>query len=128
MQNQKNRWIQTGDVGYRDENGYYFLCGRTDDLIISAGNNIYPGEVETVLRNHPNVEDTAVVGVEDVYAGHILKAYVQLYDEKLTEEELVSWLRERLTTYQLPREIVFVKELPYTAVGKLDRKRLEVIN
>lgn len=127
MQSRKNRWIQTGDVGYRDENGYYFLCGRTDDLIISAGNNIYPGEVETVLRDHPNVEDAAVVGIEDVYAGHILKAYVQLYDEKLTEEELVSWLRERLTTYQLPREIVFVKELPYTAVGKLDRKQLEVI-
>lgn len=79
------------------------------------------------MRDHPNVEDAAVVGIEDVYAGHILKAYVQLYDEKLTEEELVSWLRERLTTYQLPREIVFVKELPYTAVGKLDRKRLEVI-
>lgn len=128
MQSRKNRWIQTGDVGYQDENGYYFLCGRTDDLIISAGNNIYPGEVETVLRDHPNVEDAAVIGIEDMYAGHILKAYVQLYDEKMTEEGLVSWLREQVTTYQVPREIVFVKELPYTAVGKLDRKRLEIIN
>ncbi|WP_235181843.1 AMP-binding protein [Exiguobacterium marinum] len=127
MQNRKNRWIQTGDVGYRDENGYYFLCGRTDDLIISAGNNIYPGEVETVLRDHPNVEDAAVIGVEDVYAGHILKAYIQVYDEVMPEEALLSWLRERVTTYQLPREIVFVKELPYTEVGKLDRKRLKTI-
>ena len=128
MQSRKNRWIRTGDVGYQDENGYYFLCGRTDDLIISAGNNIYPGEVEAVLRDHPNVEDAAVIGVEDVYAGHILKAYVQVYDEVLTEEALVSWLRERVTTYQLPREIVFVDELPYTEVGKLDRKRLQLVS
>ena len=62
-----------------------------------------------------------------MYAGHILKAYVQVYDEVLTEEALVSWLRERVTSYQFQREIVFVKELPYTEVGKLDRKRLEMI-
>ena len=97
-------------------------------MIISAGNNIYPGEVEAVLRDHPNVEDAAVIGVEDVYAGHILKAYVQVYDEVLTEEALMSWLRERVTTYQLPREIVFVDELPYTEVGKLDRKRLQLVS
>lgn len=129
MKNRQNRWIHTGDIGYRDENGYYFLCGRTDDLIISAGNNIYPGEIEVVLRNHTSVEDVAVIAVEDVYAGHILKAYVQLYtDEKMTEETLLSWLRPQVAQYQLPREVVFVEELPYTAVGKLDRKRLHSIH
>ncbi|WP_240544397.1 class I adenylate-forming enzyme family protein [Exiguobacterium algae] len=129
MKNRKSRWIHTGDIGYRDGNGYYFLCGRTDDLIISAGNNIYPGEIETVLRNHPSVEDVAVIGVEDVYAGHILKACVQLYaEQKMTEEELLSWLRTRVAHYQLPRELVFVEELPYTAVGKLDRKRIQAIH
>lgn len=125
MQGKKNNWIQTGDVGYRDENGYYFLCGRTDDLIISAGNNIYPGEIETILRGHPDVEDVAVIGVEDVYAGHILNAFVQRYDDELTKEALVSWLRERVPTYQLPRDMLFVEELPYTAVGKLDRRQLQ---
>ena len=95
-------------------------------MIISAGNNIYPGEIETVLRNHPNVEDVAIIGVEDVYAGHMLKAYVQRYDDELTKEALVSWLRERVPTYQIPRDVVFVEGLPYTAVGKLDRKRLHL--
>ncbi|UTT41582.1 AMP-binding protein [Exiguobacterium aurantiacum] len=126
MKNSTDLWIQTGDIGYRDVNGYYFLCGRTDDLIISAGNNIYPAEIEAALCDHPSVEDVAVIGVEDVYAGNILKAYVQLYsDKKMTEEALLSWLRTRVAVYQVPREIAFVKELPYTPVGKLDRKRVQ---
>ncbi|WP_058763556.1 AMP-binding protein [Exiguobacterium chiriqhucha] len=126
MKNSPNLWIQTGDIGYRNENGYYFLCGRTDDLIISAGNNIYPTEIEAALCGHPNVEDAAVIGVEDVYAGNILTAYVQLYaNQKMTEEALLSWLRTRVAAYQIPREIVFVEELPYTPVGKLDRKRVQ---
>jgi len=126
MTNSAHLWIQTGDIGYRDENGYYFLCGRTDDLIISAGNNIYPSEIEATLCEHPSIEDVAVIGVEDVYAGHMLKAYVQLYaDEKMTEDALLSWLRPRVATYQLPREVAFVEELPYTPVGKLDRKRVQ---
>ncbi|WP_237704141.1 AMP-binding protein [Planococcus donghaensis] len=126
MKNSPTRWIQTGDIGYRDENSYYFLCGRTDDLIISAGNNIYPLEIEVALTNHPSVEDVAVIGVEDVYAGQILKAFVQLYqDEKMTEEVLLSWLRTRVAEFQIPREIAFVEELPYSPVGKLDRKQVQ---
>ena len=128
MKNSPSRWIQTGDIGYRDENGYYFLCGRTDDLIISAGNNIYPLEIEVALTNHPSVEDVAVIWVEDVYAGQILKAFVQLYeDEKMTEEALLSWLRTRVAEFQIPREITFVEELPYSPVGKLDRKQVQTI-
>jgi len=128
MTNSPHLWIQTGDIGYRDENGYYFLCGRTDDLIISAGNNIYPSEIEATLCEHPSIEDVAVIGVEDAYAGHMLKAYVQLYaDETMTEDALLSWLRTRVATYQIPREIAFVKELPYTPVGKLDRKQVQTM-
>lgn len=128
MKNSPNLWIQTGDMGYRDENGYYFLCGRTDDLIISAGNNIYPSEIEAALCNHPSVEDVAVIGVDDVYAGNILKAFVQLYaDNKMTEEALLSWLRTRVAAYQIPREITFVEKLPYTPVGKLDRRRVQTM-
>lgn len=128
MKNNPSRWIQTGDIGYRDEKGYYFLCGRTDDLIISAGNNIYPLEIEVALTNHPSIEDVAVVGVEDVYSGQILKAFVQLYhDKSLTPSELSSWLSTHVAGFQIPREIVFVDHLPYTAVGKLDRKRIQTI-
>lgn len=126
MMNNTSRWIQTGDIGYRDENGYYFLCGRTDDLIISAGNNIYPLEIEVALTNHPSVEDVAVIGVEDVYSGQNLKAFVQLYcDKPVTKGELSSWLSAQVAGFQIPREIIFVDELPYTAVGKLDRKRVQ---
>lgn len=128
IKNRPNLWIQTGDMGYRDENGYYFLCGRTDDLIISAGNNIYPSEIEAALCNHPSVEDVAVIGMDDVYAGSILKAFVQLYaDNKMTEEALLSWLRTRVAAYQIPREITFVEKLPYTPVGKLDRRRVQTM-
>ncbi|WKA56604.1 AMP-binding protein [Planococcus shixiaomingii] len=126
MTNRKSRWIETGDLGYRDPNGYYFLSGRKDDLIISAGNNIYPLEVEGALTCHPCVEDAAVIGIKDVYCGQILQAFVQLYpDQTVSEEALANWLRKRVADYQIPRKIVFVKELPYTAVGKLDRKSLE---
>lgn len=125
MQNSGSRWIRTGDIGYRDQDGFYFLCGRKDDLIISAGNNIYPLEIEAALMNHPSVEDAAVIGVEDVYSGQILTAYVQLRSgEMLTAEALKGWLRTHLAEFQVPREIFFVEELPYTAVGKLDRKRV----
>lgn len=126
MQNSQSRWIQTGDIGWRDQNGYFFLSGRTDDLIISAGNNIYPLEIEAALTNHPLVEDAAVIGVDHVYSGQILTAYVQLRPgEKLTVEALKEWLRPHLADFQVPRDIVFVDELPYTAVGKLDRKRIQ---
>ncbi|WP_033541818.1 AMP-binding protein [Planococcus sp. CAU13] len=126
MQNSQSRWIQTGDIGYYDSDGYYFLCGRTDDLIISAGNNIYPLEIEAALTRHPSVEDAAVIGVDDVYGGQMLTAYVQLRPgEKLPAEALTAWLRTRLAGFQIPRDFVFVKELPYTAVGKLDRKRVQ---
>lgn len=128
MKNSQSRWIETGDIGYRDSNGYYFLCGRTDDLIVSAGNNIYPLEIEVVVNNHPFVEDVVVIGIEDIYSGQILKAFVQLYrDKTLTEEALTSWLRTHMAEFQIPREIVFVKELPYTPVGKLDRKQVQMI-
>ncbi|RLQ89928.1 AMP-binding protein [Planomicrobium sp. Y74] len=125
MKNSSSRWIQTGDIGYRDRRGYYFLCGRTDDLIISAGNNIYPLEIECAITNHPCVEDAAVIGVEDICSGQILKAFVQIYPDKtLPKGELSSWLQTQLAGFQIPREIIFVRELLYTDVGKLDRKQV----
>ncbi|WEK54094.1 MAG: AMP-binding protein [Candidatus Cohnella colombiensis] len=125
MNNVSHNWIETGDLGYCDEKGYYFLCGRSDNMIVSGGENVYPLEVEQVLLTHPDVEDAAVIGMSDEQFGQRLKAFVQiaLYKE-LTHEELIAWLRPRLARYQLPKEISFVDLLPYTPLGKLDKKQL----
>lgn len=119
-------WVETGDLGYQDENGFYFLCGRTDSMIVSAGENVYPLEVEQVLLTHAHVEDAAVIGIRDEHFGQRLKAFVLLapYAET-TKEELVEWLHPRLARFQLPKEIIFVDHLPYTPLGKLDKKLLE---
>ncbi|WP_239696834.1 AMP-binding protein [Paenibacillus oryzisoli] len=125
MRNKVSSWIQTGDLGYRDEKGYFFLHGRVDSMIVSAGENVYPFEVEQMLRMHPCVEEAAVIGVADELFGQRLKAWVQLIpDSKTTKDELLDWLRARLARYQMPRELSFVEHMPYTPLGKLDRKEL----
>jgi fatty-acyl-CoA synthase len=126
MENGAHSWIETGDLGYRDEKGYYFLCGRADSMIVSAGENVYPLEVEQVLLTHPQVEDAAVIGIRDEHFGQRLKAIVLLAPQaETTKEELFEWLRSRLARFQLPREIIFVDHLPYTPLGKLDKKLLK---
>lgn len=125
-------WIDTGDLGYVDQDGYYYLRGRADSMIVSGGENVYPLEVEQVVLSHPQVEDAAAVAVPDEEYGQRLKLYVAPVsrhddDAGLTEEELRGWLRERLARYQMPREIELVGELPYTSLGKLDRKRLQAL-
>lgn len=118
-------WIETGDLGYRDEKGYYYLCGRTDSMIVSGGENVYPLEVEQVLLTHPQIEDAAVIGIRDEQYGQRLKAFVLARPHvDIKPEEVTEWLRPRLARYQQPREIVLVEELPYTSVGKLNRKLL----
>jgi fatty-acyl-CoA synthase len=122
----KHTWIETGDAGYRDENGYYFLCGRIDDMVVSGGENVYPIEIEQVLIKHPQIHDVAVIGIFDDQFGQRLKAFV-LPEKKevLTEEELLEWLRPRVARFQLPKEVTIVEQLPYTPLGKLDKKQLE---
>nr|WP_106780301.1 AMP-binding protein [Lysinibacillus timonensis] len=125
MRNKKNQWIETGDLGYRDANGYYFLCGRTDEMIISGGINTYPIEVENILVNHPLILDVAVIGIDDDEFGQRLKAFVlPLKDTTISEKEVLEWLRLRVPKFQLPKEIELVTQLPYTQLGKLDRKQL----
>jgi fatty-acyl-CoA synthase len=124
--NRNYTWIKTGDLGYRDENGYYFLSGRTDDMVVSGGENVYPIEVEQVLIKHPLIEDVAIIGVNDKQFGQRLKAFVLLVKNgNLTEEELFDWLRPRVARFQMPKEIKFVANMPYTALGKLDKKQLK---
>ena len=120
------RWITTGDLAYRDGQGYFYLCGRVDDLVVSAGENVYPIELERILMHHPAVEDAAVIGVADEQFGQRLKAYVQAGPGAgLTEAELMDWLRPRVARYQMPREIAFLRQMPYTHLGKQDKKQLQ---
>lgn len=118
-------FVETGDLGYRDERGYYYLCGRTDDRVVSAGENVYPIDVEQILIQHPFVEDVAVIGIPDDTYGQRLKAFVQSAPHaNLTKEQLLIWLRPRVARYQMPKEIVFVDQIPYTHLGKVDKKQL----
>lgn len=125
MTNRSTPWIESGDLGYRDKNGYYFLCGRTDDMVVSAGVNVYPIELEQIMIEHPQIEDVAVIGVRDEDFGSRLKAFVHpVMNAELSHEELFAWLRPRVARFQVPKEIVFIENMPYTSVGKRDKKQL----
>ncbi|SHG74361.1 AMP-binding protein [Ornithinibacillus halophilus] len=126
MSTKNNTWIETGDLGYCNQIGYYFISGRADDMIISGGENVYPIEVEKQIMKHPLIEDAAVIGISDEEFGQRLEAYVQpMSGTALSEVELLEWLRSSsIARYEMPKSIVFVEELPYTSLGKLDRKRL----
>lgn len=127
IRNEKNRWIQTGDVGFCDEQGYYFLLGRTDDMVVSGGENVYPIEVEQVLITHHAIEDVAVIGVMDEQFGQRLKAFIlPIKNATITNEEITTWLRSRVARFQMPKEIMLVEEMPYTSLGKIDKKLLKL--
>ncbi len=116
---QKDKWIPTGDLAYKDRKGYYFLSGRTDDMIVSGGENIYPYELENILVKHPQIREAAVIGVPDPDFGKRLKAFIVSSGESLREPELRDWLRGRCARYQMPREIRFLPALPYLPNGKI---------
>jgi acyl-CoA synthetase (AMP-forming)/AMP-acid ligase II len=119
----KDGWVHTGDVGYVDEDGYYFLSGRSSDMIIRAGENISPEELENVIREHPKVEDVAVIGVPDETWGEEPRAVViPKKGEKPTEEEIMEHCRQNLASFKRPRTVVFVDDLPRNPMGKLIKK------
>lgn len=118
-------WLRTSDRGYMDEDGYIFLAGRADDLIIRGGENISPIEIENVLTSHPKVEEAAVIGVASEEWGQEPRAIVVLKaGETVTEDEVIEFCRENIASFKRPRSIVFVEELPRSALGKLSRKSL----
>lgn len=127
MMDAGDRWVATGDLGYEDGKGYYFLVGRQDDLVISGGENVYPLHVENILLEHPVVEDAAVVGVQDAQFGQRLHAFIQLKDDVSIEREaLLAWLKLKVARYEVPRDISFLERIPYSALGKKDKKNLKI--
>jgi len=118
-------WLRTGDMGYIDEEGYVYLTGRMDDMIIRGGENISPEEVEDVLHSHPRVEEASVIGIPDVEWGQEVRAVVVLKrGETATPEEIMEHCRERLAGFKRPRSVVFVDALPRNPMGKVLRKKL----
>ena len=116
-------WRTVGDIGYLDEEGFLYLTDRRHHMIISGGVNIYPQEAEDMLITHPRVMDAAVFGIPDDEMGQSVKAVVQLVDpadaSDAMAEELLSWLRDRLSHYKCPRSISFEEKLPRTETGKM---------
>ncbi len=118
-------FFSVGDIAYRDRDGYYYICDRQVDMVISGGVNIYPAEVEAVLYAHPAVMDVAVIGVPDDQWGESVKAVVQLRPgATATAEDLISFTAERLAGYKKPRSVDFVDELPRDAAGKLLKRKI----
>jgi fatty-acyl-CoA synthase len=112
--------LSSGDVGYFSERGLLFIDGREDDMVISGGENVYPAEVESLLARRGEVEEVAVFGVPDDEFGQRLRAVVvPAPDAHVTEEELREFVRGRLATYLVPREVIFVDTLPRNATGKV---------
>lgn len=117
--------LHTGDVGFMDDDGWFFLVDRKKDLINAAGYKVWPRDVEDVLYGHGAVREAAVVGVPDEYRGETVKAFVSLKPgESVTEESLIAFCKERIAAYKYPRQIEFVEELPKTASGKILRREL----
>ncbi|MCK5424874.1 MAG: long-chain fatty acid--CoA ligase [Emcibacter sp.] len=118
--------LRTGDVGYMDEEGFTYIIDRDKDLILVGGFNVYPRVVEEAIYEHPSVHEATVIGIPDDYLGERPKAFVTLKDpdDKLTEAELMTFIRERLGKHERPKEIEFRAELPKTMIGKLSKKEL----
>ena len=118
-------WLRTGDMGWLDEEGYVYLAGRGDDMIIRGGENISPEEVENALGSHTKIDDVAVIGVPDPKWGQEPRAIVVLRKgEQATGEEIMEYCRERLSSFKRPRSVVFVDSLPRNAMGKTLKKEL----
>ncbi len=118
-------WYSVGDVAYRDDEGFVYICDRKRDMIISGGVNIYPAEIEDVLHRHPKIRDVAVFGVPDDAWGERVHAAVQLEPgQALTAEEVVRLAREHLAGYKVPRQVSFEEDLPRDSAGKLVKRLL----
>jgi fatty-acyl-CoA synthase len=119
-------WLYTGDLARMDEDGYFYLVDRKSDMYISGGENVYPAEVERVLRNHPDIEDLAVVGVADETWGEVGCAFVILKPgAELSTEDVIGFCEGKLARYKWPHKVIFKADFPRTALGKVRKTVLK---
>ena len=120
--------MSSGDVGYFDEHGLLYVSGRDDEMIVSGGENVFPAEVEDLISGHPDVVEATAVGVEDKEWGHRLRAFVVKTDgASIGEDDIKSYVKEHLARYKVPREVVFLDELPRNPTGKVLKRELREI-
>ena len=121
----RDGWLYTGDIAVRDEDGYIFIVDRKKDMVIAGGFNIYPREIDEVLFKHPKVQEAVAVGITDPYRGETINACVVLKPGvTATEEEIITFCREKLAAYKVPRRVEFRDSLPKSVIGKVLRKIL----
>ncbi|MEJ2025644.1 MAG: AMP-binding protein, partial [Deltaproteobacteria bacterium] len=115
----RDGWLHTGDLARTDEEGYFYLVDRAKDMYISGGENVYPAEVERVLKEHPAIEDIAVVGIPDDRWGEIGHAFViRKTGVDLEEDDLIHFCEGKLARYKWPKKVTFVSSFPRTSLGK----------
>ena len=122
----RSGWFHTGDLGYKDADGFFYVVDRKSDMIIRGGENIYPREIDEVLYQHPKVKDAATVGVRDALFGEEVKSFVVLVEgQQATEQELLDFCRERLADFKCPKTIEFLDDIPKGPTGKLLKRELQ---
>ncbi|WP_330849089.1 AMP-binding enzyme [Mycobacterium heckeshornense] len=123
----RHGWFHTGDLAYRDEDGYLFIVDRKKDLVIRGGYNVYPREIEEVLFDHPGVGAAAVIGKPDEKLGQEVLAFVVPKDGvTLMPDEVIAYCKQRLAAYKYPREVRIIDELPMGPTGKVLKKELRL--
>ena len=121
----QNGWFHTGDIGYRDADGFFYIADRKSDMIIRGGENIYPREIDELLYTHPSVESAAVIGVADELYGEEVAAFVVLKKGKTaSDEDLINFCKIHLADYKCPKKVYFVEDIPKGATGKLLKREL----
>jgi long-chain acyl-CoA synthetase len=124
----RGNWLLTGDVGYRDEEGYYFITDRKKDMLLVNGNNVYPREIEDVIYQFPGVKEVAVIGIPDTRRGEQPVAYVAAMEGQVLEEDaILQYIKERMADYKNPKRILFLPALPRNTMGKILKTELRKI-
>jgi len=122
----KNGWLYTGDLARQDEEGYFYIVGRKKELIITNGFNVYPQEIESVLFAHPDIKESAVVGIKDEKRGELTKAFIVVHSGvTIDEDELKGYCYKNLTPYKVPKQFEVIADLPRNNVGKVLKKKLK---
>lgn len=117
--------MSSGDVGYFDERGLLYVSGRDDEMIVSGGENVFPAEVEGLISGHPDVVEAAAIGVDDKEFGARLRAFVvKKPGADLDEDTIKQYVRDHLARYKVPREVIFLDELPRNPTGKVLKREL----
>ena len=118
-------WLHTGDLAYKDEEGYFFFADRAKDLIIRGGENIFPAEIEDALRKHPKIQDVAVLGYPHARLGEIVMAIIQLREgQAITDEEVVNFVKETdMAKYKWPEKMIYTV-IPRNPAGKIEKPKL----